>query len=605
MNNRQKLAFLIILLLVGVLIVGIYRGNIHLYTANTDINKYETWSAVSTSDFLASDFANRVGILVQNPYTQEKIKSRQADYLKAYLMASGYPEVYILQSDEYEGQPVDLFLILDLNIGLSRLPIYKKGTYSSTIRTLSLHYGPEDLHNEKMKLEYREQGNISLLGIISQAKAYDIVIEATMRNFVASLNKLINQKLSTNYDENIESVHIDRKVTSLDNQVSDQLHNQYTTLIPDNHEQLFIYHDQIMGERSVITFASTDRVDELLAFYQDALDSQVKFLNYAGGRKIYEDWQMEQKLMILIKHLEQTKPWQSSVELERKTVTIFQWDRSDNIQTIQAFNAYDPDIFDLEQMAANAHTKDFYYYYGLMNIKFRQLQYYYWKERVLNDELFNEVLKLADQLQNYPQYPGASRYYKAQMYANVGTMLRSDSYLVQAVQLYTNLVQEYGDSYFGYGAANRLMEIMANPIYSEHDYNYVLARLSEKSHEGMQLTKADILYCMGRYEAAFEESNKSATSLYDGQLHLFIMDKIGKIVSDQDYPENIPDKTVADIRWTLTHAFFLKRDGSLLQAKQELAALKARNPEWWIYHEADALSLRIGFEYDLVEFLSL
>ncbi|MFW6287410.1 MAG: hypothetical protein ACOC2J_01505 [bacterium] len=146
--------------------------------------------------------------------------------------------------------------------------------------------------------------------------------------------------------------------------------------------------------------------------------------------------------------------------------------------------------------------------------------------------------------------------------------------------------------------------IKANPIYEKRDYSYVLNELDDEIYRCISLTKGEILYRMGHYQESYQEI-KDGYNWEDKQFKIIVKDKLGEPIAPDDYPDEIRDNIVTGIRWRLTRAFLYKKNNNLDQAEEEIQRIKENNSDWEIYREADKLSRKIGYEYDLIEYLSL
>lgn len=319
MKQKKLIVIITVILLLTVLLGLIYRFSLYSFR---DENQTST---VSTKIGQMTELESRpsIGIVVQGLSENIRFKSRFAQQLLETLTASGHGEVYLLQSPGYGGERVDLVLIADVDLKLSRVPFYKKGQYQFEIKATSIPRGINTTETARMGFEYSSSGQVTVAGIITRHQSQELVMQGQAKEFVKRLNKNLNENLAGHfhYNEQIATVSIRKKQLMLQNNVSEELKNQYSGLIPANVDSLFVYSDGNFGDRIFITYTTALTSDELVEFYADAGD---EFYDYAGGRKSLQDFGEGHELNISIKYLDYTDPFKPR-ELSERTVTIFRW----------------------------------------------------------------------------------------------------------------------------------------------------------------------------------------------------------------------------------------------------------------------------------------
>ncbi|MEJ6950811.1 hypothetical protein [Natronospora cellulosivora (SeqCode)] len=475
---KSKRKYLIIVIFLAIIIILISTNRVHLYRSEMNSSRSVSKSVSGKDNYMASNYADRIGILITDLSQETSIKERQAHYLKEYLLASGYPEVYLLQGENYDNETVDLILLLDLEMDLSPMPFYKKGNYNYAITTISYFDGPEYYGQDQFSIRFSGEKNIKFYGLISRRLGHNLLTEAAARNFVEDFNKNLNESFATNYTENLEKINILSSNLRLRNSLEDSLYQQYSHLLPDNSEDIFIYQDNRMGEKTIISLVSEKSIEELDDFYLEIIEGRDQehhgFFEYVGGRRVFEGFfPYEENIKIDIKYLEERDYLSldefsgeyviEDIELDRKIINIIVQEPSLPVQILMGIYWPDTNLNQLQEvLLKESSEKDFYYFLALTRLQLLQLEEKVEQGLQIDEQLFAAALEVAANLDNNNFYPGADSFYRAQIYQIAADNFDDSSFMHKAVEEYKGLVNRYGKRFYGYGASKELEELEKN-----------------------------------------------------------------------------------------------------------------------------------------------
>lgn len=186
---------------------------------------------------------------------------------------------------------------------------------------------------------------------------------------------------------------------------------------------------------------------------------------------------------------------------------------------------------------------------------------------------------------------------RGNLYQQLGTLTRRSDYLARAVEEYQRVIAKYGCQKFGLGAKKRLLQIKANPIYDQHDYQEVLNQLATSQIDNLDLavTKTEVLFKQGRYQEAL--ANLKQTNYENRELGVITRAKLGKKEQNLEKLRDYDLRREVKKKMVLIYNYYLR-------GKEKIAAkiaedLKLNYPLWMIKEEANEFYRRTGIEIDV------
>ena len=325
MKERKTIVTLLVLIVLVAFTVAFKSGRFWLGKTEFDSN-YSTVVATPGNNDSVEGFNKRIGIMVSNLEVDQRLKEKLAQYLRHYLVASGHNDVYLLQKIDHLNAHVDLVLLVNMNVNLSKIPFVKTGTIEYSVNSFSFNSQLAGVQTQILNMEHYGETKVKFSGLISQNVGYDLMIEACMREFVETFNRNLNKNFKTYFSENLEATKLRQGAPKLKNMVDEAALAKYQIFVPVGVDNLCLYHHKGLSDGVLISYSTTMDVSSLTSFYKglDSLNPTIDFFEYYRGSS-YQSMSDDKELNIKI-HYKNEKIFSfdsAKKELERKTVTVF------------------------------------------------------------------------------------------------------------------------------------------------------------------------------------------------------------------------------------------------------------------------------------------